>query len=79
MPNEPVPIEIRFTKTFQKNVKRLYKKHPSIRQDIDDLIHSLQSGTTPGRRIQGTGAYVIYKMRVKIGDSEKKKKVVDTA
>ncbi len=73
MTTEPVSVEVRFTQTFRKNVKCLYKKHPSIRQDIDLLIQTLQRGETPGNRIHGTDTYIIYKTRLKISGSEKGK------
>jgi mRNA-degrading endonuclease RelE of RelBE toxin-antitoxin system len=70
---EASPIEVRYTDTFRKNVKRLYKKYPSIRQDVDDFVRVLQQGETPGDRVQSTGAYVIYKARLKISGSHKGK------
>lgn len=73
MSNEGTPVVIRFTATFKRNVKRLHKKYPEIRQDIDRFIGALQRGETPGDRILGTRGYVIYKARVRVSGSGKGK------
>ncbi len=66
------PIHISFGDQFVKDLKRLKKKYPHIRGDIDDLIESLQSGEMPGDQIQATG-YTAYKVRLRSSDLNKGK------
>ena len=56
--------EIKLTPQFQKDLKNLGKRYRSIRKDLQPLIEDLQSGNTPGDRIQGLERQV-FKVRLK--------------
>jgi len=60
-------IEIVFAKRFTKEIKRLSKKYRGIQTDVNELLDELQSGKTPGDRIQGIG-YRAYKVRISATD-----------
>jgi mRNA-degrading endonuclease RelE of RelBE toxin-antitoxin system len=66
MRNEP-RRHIVFSVRFEKDIKRLFKKFKSIRQDLQPLISTLEQGETPGDQIQGVGLPV-YKVRVRNRD-----------
>ncbi len=66
------PVRISFGDQFLKDLKRLKKKYPNIRLDVDSLIESLQNGETPGDQVQATG-YTVYKARLKSTDLNKGK------
>ena len=71
MTNES-PIQVGLAPTFQKDVKRLRKKYPHIREDLQPLIDQLLNGETPGDQIQATG-YTVYKVRVPNRDAQRGK------
>ena len=49
MTNEPpLPIEVEFTADFKHDLKRLHKKYPSVRADLDHFVRRLEAGETPG-------------------------------
>ncbi|HEX2623240.1 MAG TPA: type II toxin-antitoxin system RelE/ParE family toxin [Phototrophicaceae bacterium] len=62
MTNKP-PIRVGFTDAFRRALKRLRKKYPHIRDDLQPLIDKLISGEIPGDQIQATG-YTVYKVRL---------------
>ncbi|MDB9418193.1 type II toxin-antitoxin system RelE family toxin [Microcystis aeruginosa] len=66
------PIEIRLTPRFQKDLKILAKRYRSIRQDLQPLLRTLQTGQTPGDRIQGFN-FPVFKVRLKNSDIQKGK------
>ncbi len=66
------PLEIKLTPQFQKDLKSLGKRYRSIRKDLQPLIEDLQSGNTPGDRIQGLKRQ-IFKVRLKNSDIQKGK------
>ena len=57
-------MAIYYSAAFKRQVKRLVQRYPKIRDDIQPTINALESGKTPGNRIQGTGC-VLYKVRIK--------------
>ena len=65
-------IKVEYTLEFKRNIRQLIKKYPSIRQDIELIIQSLQQGELLGDRIQHSG-FCIYKLRVKNSDNQKGK------
>lgn len=67
------PIEIRLTPRFQKDLKILAKRYRSIRQDLQPLLRTLQTGQTPGDRIQGFN-FPVFKVRLKNSDIKKGEK-----
>ena len=62
-------FEVRYTSVFQKALKRLGKKYPSMRNDfaaiLDDLAEDPQAGTPIGKGC--------YKVRMSIGSKSKGK------
>lgn len=66
------PVQVSFTSEFQKAVKKLRKKYPQIRQDIQPLIDVLLLGETPGDQIQSIGD-TVYKVRVANRDAQRGK------
>jgi len=57
-------MAIYYSAAFKRQVKRLIRCYPKIRDDIQPIISALESGKTPGNRIQGT-SNVLYKVRIK--------------
>ncbi len=49
---------------FEKDLKKLRKNYRSVDKDIKPLINQLESGETPGDRIDGN-KYSVYKVRLK--------------
>ena len=45
--------EVRFTKTFQKSLKTLKKKHPRVKDDLLSTIQALEEDPTIGDPIPG--------------------------
>ncbi len=64
--------EVNLTPQFRKDLKDLAKRYRSIRKDLQPLIQELQSGNTPGDRIQGLN-YQVFKVRLKKSDIQKGK------
>ncbi len=59
-----MPFKIYFDAEFEREVKRLEKRFPQIREDIRDLLNDLQEGALGGDRISGVNI-VVYKVRLK--------------
>lgn len=70
MPSKP--IKIAFGPQFVRDLKRLVKKYPKIRDDVNGFVDQLQNGEIPGDQIRGT-RYTVYKARLKSSDLEKGK------
>jgi mRNA-degrading endonuclease RelE of RelBE toxin-antitoxin system len=64
--------KIDFAVSFLKSLKRLHKKYPGIRGDVQPLIDQLQRGETPGDQIQGVG-FPVYKIRIRNTDAQRGK------
>ena len=65
-------VEVNLTLRFRKDLQDLAKRYRSIRKDLQPLIQELQSGNTPGDRIQGLD-YQVFKVRLKNRDIQKGK------
>ena len=65
-------VEVNLTSQFRKDLKNLAKRYRSIRKDLQPLIEELQSGNTPGDRLQGLD-YQVFKVRLKNSDIQKGK------
>jgi mRNA-degrading endonuclease RelE of RelBE toxin-antitoxin system len=72
MQTEPPIIQVEATIAFQRNLRKLAKKYRSIRQDVQPIIETLQSGELPGDQVSGVG-YTLFKVRVKNSDIQKGK------
>lgn len=73
MPNDEKPqTEIRFSRQFKRDLKQLAKRYRRIKSDLNPVLEQLQSGETPGDRIQGT-EHLVYKVRIRNTDAQKGK------
>lgn len=66
------PREIRLTPEFQRRLKKLAKKYPQVRTDLELLLEQISSGETPGDQISGIG-FPVFKVRIKNSDNQKGK------
>ena len=66
------PVKVIFALSFQKTIKRLRKKYPHIKDDVQPVIEQLAAGETPGDQIQSTG-YTVYKVRIPNRDARRGK------
>jgi mRNA-degrading endonuclease RelE of RelBE toxin-antitoxin system len=74
MPSETVvPVNVRFTPEFKRNLRALSRKYRHIRSDVEPIIERIQTGNLIGDRISGTG-HVIFKVRVPNRDLPKGKR-----
>lgn len=65
-------IQVAVSPTFNRNLRSLIKKYPSIRDDIQPLIEQLEQGEVPGDQLSGIN-YQVYKVRVRNSDVQKGK------
>ncbi|HEY9700861.1 MAG TPA: type II toxin-antitoxin system RelE/ParE family toxin [Allocoleopsis sp.] len=72
MQNNNSLIEIKFAEEFKRDLRRLAKKYPHIRSDIQPIIEQLQAGNFIGVQIPKTQE-VFYKVRIKNSDITKGK------
>lgn len=71
---EDLPISVRFTDEFEKQVYRLSKKYRRIRRDVEPVIAQLEDKVILGDRLAGFGSNLyVYKVRVKNSDIQKGK------
>jgi mRNA-degrading endonuclease RelE of RelBE toxin-antitoxin system len=61
--------KILLTNIFQKDLKRLFKKYPSLKSDLLHLIHSLELQPTQGTSLGNN----LYKIRLSISSTGKGK------
>jgi len=57
---------------FERDLKRLARRYPRIRQDLEPLIAELIVGATPGERLKGLQA-ILYKVRLANRDARRGK------
>jgi mRNA-degrading endonuclease RelE of RelBE toxin-antitoxin system len=65
-------IQVEVTPKFQRNIRKLAKKYPSIRNDIQPVLEQLQQGEIIGDRIPKI-SYEVFKLRVRNSDVQKGK------
>jgi len=58
---------------FTKNLKKLKKKYPKIKNDLSPLIENLEQGFFEGDKLQGFEGKNVYKARVPSTDQKKGK------
>lgn len=66
------PREIRLTPEFQRRLKKLAKKYPQVRSDLEPILKRLSSGEMLGDQIAGIG-FSVFKVRIKNSDNQKGK------
>ena len=67
-----MPVEIRFTAEFKRNLRALAKRYRNIRSDIDPILSQLQDGEFVGEQIPRVG-YTLYKVRIRNSDARRGK------
>ncbi len=73
MPNRvSQKVEVEFTSEFKRNIRQLSKKYRHIKSDVQPVINELESGETPGNRIQRL-KYRVFKIRIRNTDIQKGK------
>lgn len=72
MTNRP-QIEVIFLPYFLKALKHLRRRYPRIAADLKTLTDQLETGETPGDRIQHVG-HIVYKVRLRNTDSQRGKR-----
>ncbi len=65
-------MEIKYTESFKRQLKRLARRYRHIKNDVKPLIDAVIAGETPGDQITGTD-YILYKARAKNTDSQRGK------
>lgn len=65
-------VQVSFSSVFRKNIKRLRKRYPRIRQDVQPLIDQLIDSKTPGDQVPGT-AHLVFKVRIANRDAQRGK------
>ena len=70
--SEQPSISIEAAPKFQRNLRKLAKKYPRIRNDIEPIIAQLQQGEILGDPIPKIG-YEVFKLRVRNSDIQKGK------
>ena len=68
-----MPVDIKFTPEFKRNIRVLSRKYRHIREDVEPIIFELQNGQLPGDQVSGTG-FTIFKVRVPNRDVQKGKR-----
>ena len=70
--SDSTPREIRLTPEFQRRLKKLAKKYPQVRTDLEPILERLSSGETLGDQIAGI-SFPVFKVRIKNSDNQKGK------
>ena len=58
-----MPTKVDIGKTFNRQLRRLARKYPSIADTVDQLIVQLETDVRPGAKLTGIG-YAAYKVRL---------------
>jgi mRNA-degrading endonuclease RelE of RelBE toxin-antitoxin system len=64
---ESLPIEIRVTPDFRKQLRKLEKRYRKIKSDLEPILIQIQMGEIVGDRLQGIDAEV-FKVRIRNSD-----------
>jgi mRNA-degrading endonuclease RelE of RelBE toxin-antitoxin system len=64
---ESLPIEIRLTPDFRKQVRKLEKRYRKLQSDLQPILMQIQMGEIIGDRLQGIDAEV-FKVRIRNSD-----------
>lgn len=65
-------MRIEYSTELKKNLLKLARRYPHIRQDVEPVIARLAAGATPGDQVRGVG-YPTYKVRIKNRDAARGK------
>ena len=58
-----MPTQVDIAETFNRQLRRLARKYPSIADTVDQLIAQLESDERPGAKLAGLG-YQVFKVRL---------------
>lgn len=58
-----MPTTVEIGNTFNRQLRRLARKHPSLADTVDQLIVQLESDARPGAKLTGLG-YQVFKVRL---------------
>jgi len=64
---------VKASTAFQRDVRKLQKAYPRIKQDLEELLNRLESGHLDGSAIKGFGRSV-FKVRVPSSDQRRGKR-----
>lgn len=56
-------VQVEFSAVFEKELKRLHRKYPSVVDEVATLVEQLEQGVLPGDEIPNVG-YAVYKVRL---------------
>lgn len=65
--------QIEFTPSLKRNLRKLVRKYPSLREDLQTILDPLITGVLEGDLIPGIG-YSVYKARFKNSDQKRGKR-----
>jgi mRNA-degrading endonuclease RelE of RelBE toxin-antitoxin system len=65
--------QIEYSTLFKRNIKKLVKKYPTIKQDLSNLVEQIKEGNFQGDRLQGFSDSLLYKVRVQSTDQNRGK------
>ena len=66
--------EVFTTETFERRIKKLYKKYLQIKADCKEFVTELKQGNIYGDRLSGFKGLNLYKERVKSQDQSRGKR-----
>lgn len=66
-------VKVSTAPPFERNFRRLKRKHPRIDEPFGLLVEELQDGEQPGDKISGVG-YDVYKVRLRNPSAGKSKR-----
>ena len=58
-----MPTQVDIADTFNRQLRRLARKYPSVADTVDRLIAQLETDDRPGAKMTGLG-YQVYKVRL---------------
>lgn len=65
-------MKIDLSPEFLRNLKKLKKRYPHVRDDVTAFRQLFDSGKLPGDKVQGVG-YEVYKARLRNSDARRGK------
>ena len=68
-----MPIDVKPVARFSHEYKKLRKKYRQLQATVQSFIAQLQSGETPGDRVQDVHEALVYKVRLANKDANKGK------
>ncbi len=66
-----MPIDVKPVARFSREYKQLRKKYRQLQETVQSFVAQLQSGETPGDRIQDVHEALVYKVRLPNKDANK--------